>query len=203
MTYMSTPLRASLMVLCWTSVMFSIFMLLVMVLTRLGCTRPREPSSENVVAGPSSAIASSAWTSCATCCHFALLWKPATAALARRAAGILRAAGVRVRGVRRACDETVARQRLLDRVAGHLLNAPNMVSGVSAGDSPLCLGFSKGVSCSKVLVYNSEEMRAKEGRLKCQRQMVDGSPVMVPAETFVLDFFSASRVEKARSTPLR
>ena len=73
MAYTSTPLRASLMVRCWTSVMVWIFIDLVMVLTMLGCTRPRVASSENSVTGPSSAIASSARASCATCCHLALL----------------------------------------------------------------------------------------------------------------------------------
>lgn len=53
-------------------------------------------------------------------------------ALARRDEGILRAAGVRVRGVRRALEETAILEMLFDRVAGHLLNAPNMMDGVSA-----------------------------------------------------------------------
>lgn len=53
-------------------------------------------------------------------------------ALARRDEGILRAAGVRVKGVRRALDKTAVLDRLLDSVAGHLLNAPNMADGVNA-----------------------------------------------------------------------
>ena len=53
--------------------------------------------------------------------------------LARRDEGILRAAGVRVRGARRALEETAILEMLFDRVAGHLLNAPNMMDGVSAG----------------------------------------------------------------------
>ena len=140
MPYMSTPLRASLMVLCWTSVMVSIFICRVMVSTMLRCTRPRLASSEKVVAGPSSAMASSAWTSCATCCHLELLWKLAMEALAERDKGILRAADVlvlvlmlvlvSVRGVRRALEETATLEMLFDRTAGHLLNAPNMMDGV-------------------------------------------------------------------------
>lgn len=130
--YTSTPLRASLMVLCWTSVIVSIFICLVMVLMRLGCTRPRVASSEKVVAGPSSAMACSASTSCAICCHLALWWKPATDALAMREDGILSAADVRVRGVRRMLEETATLEMLLDKVAGHLLNAPNMMDGVDA-----------------------------------------------------------------------
>jgi hypothetical protein len=125
--YTSTPLRASLMVLCWTSVMVSMFIFLVMVLTMLGCTRPREASSANVVAGPSSAIDCSASTSCATCCHFALLWNPAIEALLMRVDGVLKTADVRVRGVRRIFEETATLERLFDNVVGHLLNAPNMM----------------------------------------------------------------------------
>ena len=134
MPYMSTPLRASLMVLCWTSVMVSIFICLVMVSTTLRCTRPRLSSSLKVVAGPSSAMASSAWTSCATCCHLQLLWKLAMEALAERDKGIRRAAGVlvSVRGVRRVLEETATLEMLFDRTAGHLLNAPNMTDGVTA-----------------------------------------------------------------------
>jgi hypothetical protein len=128
--YTSTPLRASLMVLCWTSVMVSMFIFLVMVLTMLGCTRPREPSSANVVAGPSSAIVCSASTSCATCCHFALLWNPAMEALLTRVDGILKTADVRVRGVRRMFEETAILETLFDNVDGHLLNAPNMMDDV-------------------------------------------------------------------------
>ena len=98
------------------------------------CTRPRLASSEKVVAGPSSAMASSAWISCATCCHLELLWKLAMEALAERDKGILRAAGVpvlvSVRGVRRALEETATLEMLFDRTAGHLLNAPNMMDGV-------------------------------------------------------------------------
>ena len=128
--YTSTPLRASLIVLCWTSVMVSMFIFLVMVLTMLGCTRPREPSSANVVAGPSSAIACSASTSCATCCHFALLWNPAMEALLMRVDGVLQTADVRVRGVRRMFEVTATLEMLFDNVVGHLLNAPNMMDDV-------------------------------------------------------------------------
>jgi hypothetical protein len=55
-------------------------------------------------------------------------------ALAERDKGILRAAGVlvSVRGVRRVLEETATREMLFDRTAGHLLNAPNMMDGVSA-----------------------------------------------------------------------
>jgi hypothetical protein len=41
--------------------------------------------------------------------------------------GILRTADVRVRGVRRTFEETATLEMLFDSVAGHLLNAPNMM----------------------------------------------------------------------------
>jgi hypothetical protein len=65
-----------------------------------------------------------------------LLWKLAMEALADRDRGVLRAAGVlvlvSVRGVRRVLEETATLEMLFDRTAGHLLNAPNMMDGVSA-----------------------------------------------------------------------
>lgn len=39
---------------------------------------------------------------------------------------------VRVRGVRRALEETAILEMLFDSVAGHLLNAPNMMDDVRA-----------------------------------------------------------------------
>jgi hypothetical protein len=46
--------------------------------------------------------------------------------------GILRAADVRVRGVRMVLEATAIEEMFLDSVAGHLLNAPNMLDSVIA-----------------------------------------------------------------------
>ena len=53
-------------------------------------------------------------------------------ALARWDEGILKTADVRVSGVRRMLEETATLEMLFDSVAGHLLNAPNMMDRVSA-----------------------------------------------------------------------
>jgi hypothetical protein len=132
---MSTPLKASLMVLVWTSVMVVSFICLVMVLIKLGWTRPRVARSWNWVTGPSSRMLCSASASAAAiCCHFALWWKPAHDAFARRAVwcGILRGAEDCAMDVRSALEETP--DRLLERVVVHLRSA-NMVKGLRNDNS--------------------------------------------------------------------
>ena len=73
-------------------------------------------------------------------------------ALAMREDGILRAADVRVRGVRRTLEETATLEMLFDNVAGHLLNAPNMMNDKIAEVRRSVVKISR-VSYSEVLVY--------------------------------------------------
>jgi hypothetical protein len=70
---------------------------------------------------------SAASSAAAICCHFALWWKPDSETFARREVcnGILKTLEVCEKGVRRALVDIEA--RFLERVAGHLRTAPNMV----------------------------------------------------------------------------
>jgi hypothetical protein len=70
---------------------------------------------------------SAASSAAAICCHFALWWKPDIEKFARREVcnGILKTLEFWERGVRRALVDIEA--RFLERVAGHLRTAPNMI----------------------------------------------------------------------------
>jgi hypothetical protein len=70
---------------------------------------------------------SAASSAAAICCHFALWWKLDIETFARRDVcnGIRKTLEVCKRGVRRALVDIGA--RVLERVAGHLLAAPNMM----------------------------------------------------------------------------
>lgn len=130
---MSTPLKASLMVRAWTSVMVVRRMCLVIVLTTLGCTNPRVARSANSVTSPSCGDGSSisaALSAVAICCHLLLLWKAARDDLAGCHAGILKALPDCAIGTRRALQASVAVEEVLDSVTGHLRNAANMVKVV-------------------------------------------------------------------------
>jgi hypothetical protein len=125
--YMSTPLRASLIVLVCTSVMVVSLICLVMVLMMLGWTSPRFASSANSVTGPSFEASAVSASAAAICCHFALWWKPAVVALTIREAGIRSALVALKDDTRKAEEEIAAVERLRESVVGHLRNALNMV----------------------------------------------------------------------------
>lgn len=151
------------MVRAWTSVMVSRRIRLVMVSMRLGCTRPRVLSSRKVLG--SASWVSACWASAAAiCCHFALWWKPANEALARRAAcsGVLSTVDDEPEAVRhvrsRREDRVVVVARLLASVAGHVRIAPNMVGEVAAEQQSAVKGRKRRVNA-----VGHERRRCSEG----------------------------------------
>lgn len=101
------------------------FICFVMVLIKLGCTRPRLASSLNSVTGPSRPPVSTA--AAATCCHGALLWKPTVGTLETRDEGRRSALVALSEDTRSDVEQRAAVGMLRESVAGHLRSAANIV----------------------------------------------------------------------------
>jgi hypothetical protein len=132
-TYTSTPLNASLIVLVCTSVIVVSFIFFVSCLTILGCTRPRVARSWNSVTGPSSARVSTVSSAATACCHFADRWNPAIEILLIRKGASLGPAVGCARGNRTVRVRRAVADKFLETAAGHLRRALNMMA---IADSP-------------------------------------------------------------------